>query len=45
MEALKDVSLPEGVFTEDMERVHGRLAMLGLISMLLIETVTGKAVL
>lgn len=46
LDSLKDTySLPEGVFTEANERVHGRLAMVGLGSMIFLELVLGHAVL
>lgn len=46
VEALKDTyTLPKGVFTEAMERVHGRLAMVAMGSMILFETVSGRALL
>lgn len=38
-------ALPEGVFTESNERFHGRLAMLGLASLILLELVAGRALL
>jgi hypothetical protein len=46
LDSLKDTyTLPEGVFTEANERVHGRLAMVGLGSMILLELLKGSAVL
>lgn len=46
VEALKDnYTLPKGVFTEPMERVHGRLAMVAMFTMILFETISGKALL
>eukprot|EP00892_Ulva_mutabilis_P011538 jgi/Ulvmu1/8757/UM048_0011.1 len=46
VEALKDTyTLPKGVFTESMERVHGRLAMVAMASMILFETISGRALL
>jgi hypothetical protein len=38
-------TLPEGVFTQDNERVHGRLAMLGLGALVAIELLKGSALL
>ncbi|GLI67650.1 hypothetical protein VaNZ11_011899 [Volvox africanus] len=44
--ALKDTySIPEGVFTEMKEKVHGRLAMIGMSSLLLLEILFGQAIL
>ncbi|EFJ46470.1 hypothetical protein VOLCADRAFT_105462 [Volvox carteri f. nagariensis] len=46
LSALKDTySLPEGVFTERNEKLHGRLAMLGLTTLLLLEMIIGRALL
>ncbi|GLC41692.1 hypothetical protein PLESTB_000687900 [Pleodorina starrii] len=46
LSSLRDTySVPEGVFTEANEKVHGRLAMLGLTALLLLEMVTGRALL
>lgn len=46
VEALKDnYMLPKGVFTEAMERVHGRLAMVAMFTMILFETTFGRALL
>lgn len=46
VEALKDsYTLPKGVFTEPMERVHGRLAMVAMFTMILFEAISGKALL
>jgi hypothetical protein len=46
LEALRDTYvLPEGVFTESLERVHARLAMLGIATLLLIELCKGSALL
>eukprot|EP01025_Chloroclados_australasicus_P063237 TRINITY_DN8354_c0_g1_i2.p2 TRINITY_DN8354_c0_g1~~TRINITY_DN8354_c0_g1_i2.p2 ORF type:complete len:228 (+),score=23.09 TRINITY_DN8354_c0_g1_i2:79-684(+) len=45
MESLRETyTIPDGLFTESLERVHGRLAMLGLSGLLLIEVVKGSAV-
>lgn len=38
-------TLPEGVFTEANERVHARLAMLGLGGLIAIELLKGSALL
>uniref|UniRef100_A0A7S3RAS2 Chlorophyll a-b binding protein, chloroplastic n=1 Tax=Dunaliella tertiolecta TaxID=3047 RepID=A0A7S3RAS2_DUNTE len=38
-------ALPEDLFTEKLERVHGRLAMLGLIGLITIELFKGSALL
>lgn len=38
-------TLPEGVFTEPLERVHGRLAMVGVGGLVLLELLKGSAVL
>jgi len=38
-------TLPEGWFTESLEKVHGRLAMLGLSGLLAFELVKGSALL
>ena len=43
--SLDDFQLPKEMFTKDMELVHGRLAMAGLFSMLVLEAVFGRAVL
>ncbi|GIL57160.1 hypothetical protein Vafri_12466 [Volvox africanus] len=44
--ALKDTySIPEGVFTESNEKIHGRLAMLGLTCLLILEIIFGRAIL
>ncbi|KAG2492266.1 hypothetical protein HYH03_009506 [Edaphochlamys debaryana] len=45
--ALKDVygPLPGNVFTQANERVHGRLAMVGLLGLLAVELVIGKGLL
>lgn len=46
LESLRDsYGLPEGVFTEASEKLHGRIAMLGLGSLLAIELVIGRALL
>lgn len=46
LESLRDTySLPQGVFTEKNERLHGRLAMLGLAGLVVIELVLGRALL
>jgi hypothetical protein len=46
MESLRDTyTLPEGVFTEAMEKVHGRLAMLGLGGLIVVELIKGSALL
>jgi hypothetical protein len=46
LDSLKDTySVPEGVFTEPLERVHGRLAMLGLSALIVLELIKGSAVL
>lgn len=46
LDSLKDTySLPEGWFTEANERVHGRLAMVGLGSLVLIELLKGTPLL
>jgi hypothetical protein len=46
MESLRDTyTLPEGVFTEAMEKVHGRLAMLGLGGLIAVELLKGSALL
>jgi negative regulator of replication initiation len=38
-------TIPEGVFTEPNERVHGRLAMVGVGAMILVELLKGSALL
>lgn len=38
-------TLPEGVFTEPNERVHARLAMVGLGAMIVLELLKGSALL
>jgi hypothetical protein len=38
-------TLPEGVFTEPNERVHARLAMVGLGALIALELLKGSAVL
>lgn len=38
-------TLPEGVFTEPNERVHARLAMVGLGAMIALELLKGSALL
>lgn len=38
-------TLPEGVFTEPLERVHGRIAMLGVGVMVAVELLKGSALL
>uniref|UniRef100_A0A383VDQ8 Uncharacterized protein n=1 Tax=Tetradesmus obliquus TaxID=3088 RepID=A0A383VDQ8_TETOB len=38
-------TIPEGVFTESLERVHARLAMTGVGAMVLIELLKGSALL
>jgi hypothetical protein len=38
-------TLPEGVFTEPNERVHSRLAMVGLGAMIALELLKGSALL
>lgn len=44
--SLRDTyTLPDGVFTESLERLHGRLAMLGLSGLLAFELVKGSALL
>lgn len=46
LSALRDTyAVPENVFTESNERVHGRLAMLGLGALILLELVAGRAIL
>jgi hypothetical protein len=46
LESLRDTyTLPEGVFTEAMEKVHGRLAMVGLGGLVLVELLKGSALL
>jgi hypothetical protein len=46
LDSLKDTyGLPEGVFTEPMERIHGRLAMMGFLGLVIVELVIGGAVL
>eukprot|EP00877_Chromochloris_zofingiensis_P003739 jgi/Chrzof1/13366/Cz07g30110.t1_ELIP2[v5.2] len=46
LDSLQDTyTLPEGVFTEPNERVHGRLAMLGLGALIVIELIKGSALL
>ncbi|KXZ49138.1 hypothetical protein GPECTOR_23g66 [Gonium pectorale] len=46
LNALRDTySVPEGVFTEANERVHGRLAMVGLAGLLAVEMLLGRALL
>ncbi|KAG2423111.1 hypothetical protein HXX76_002335 [Chlamydomonas incerta] len=46
LSALKDTySVPQGVFTAANEKVHGRLAMLGLTTLILIEMIVGRALL
>lgn len=46
LDSLKDTyGLPEGVFTEPMEKIHGRLAMMGFLGLVTIELVIGGAVL
>jgi hypothetical protein len=43
--SLDDFQLPKEVFSKEMELVHGRLAMAGLFSMIVLEAVLGRAVL
>jgi len=46
LSSLRDqYTLPEGWFTENLEKVHGRLAMLGLSGLLALELLKGSAVL
>jgi Chlorophyll A-B binding protein len=46
VESLREsFTVPQGLFTESMERVHGRLAMLGLTGLILVELVKGSALL
>lgn len=46
VEAVRDTySIPDGVFTEAMERVHARLAMVGLSTLVALELVAGHAIL
>ncbi|GFR52776.1 hypothetical protein Agub_g15388, partial [Astrephomene gubernaculifera] len=46
LSALRDThGVPEGVFTEPLERLHGRLAMLGLAGLLAAEALVGRALL
>ncbi|PNH11726.1 Carotene biosynthesis-related protein CBR, chloroplastic [Tetrabaena socialis] len=46
LSSLRDTyGMPEGVFTEANELLHGRLAMLGLTSLIAIEMVSGSALL
>jgi hypothetical protein len=46
VEAVRDTySVPPGLFTEAMERVHGRLAMVGLSALILMEFAFGHAIL
>ena len=40
---LETYTLPAGVFTDDMERLHSRLAMLGLAGLIAVELVKGSA--
>lgn len=43
--SLDDFQLPKEVFSKEMELVHGRLAMLGLSGMIVLEAIFGRAVL
>eukprot|EP01026_Neomeris_dumetosa_P046059 TRINITY_DN3913_c0_g1_i3.p1 TRINITY_DN3913_c0_g1~~TRINITY_DN3913_c0_g1_i3.p1 ORF type:complete len:247 (-),score=6.13 TRINITY_DN3913_c0_g1_i3:140-829(-) len=44
MDSLRDqYSVPAGVFTESMERLHGRLAMVGLSVIFLVEALSNSA--
>lgn len=46
LESLRETySVPEGVFTPTNERVHSRLAMIGMFGLLCIEVFKGTAVL
>lgn len=46
VDAVRDTySIPDGVFTEAMERVHARLAMVGLATLVTLEFVVGRAIL
>lgn len=46
LESLRDTySVPQGVFTEQKERLHGRLAMLGLAGLIAVELFIGRALL
>lgn len=46
MQSLRDTyTLPEGVFTDDMERLHGRLAMVGVGALVVLELLKGSAIL
>ena len=46
VESIKETySVPEGVFTPANERVHARLAMVGLFGLLFLEMCTGSALL
>lgn len=46
VDAVRDTySIPDGVFTEAMERVHARLAMVGLSALVVLELAAGRALL
>ena len=46
LQSLRDTyTLPEGVFTEAMEKFHGRLAMVGLGGLIAVELLKGSALL
>jgi hypothetical protein len=46
LKSLRDTyTIPEGVFTEDLERLHGRLAMVGVGALVVLELLKGSAVL
>jgi hypothetical protein len=46
VDALRDTySFPDGIFTEAMERLHARLAMVGLGTLVTLELVFGRAIL
>lgn len=46
VDAVRDTySIPDGIFTEALERVHARLAMVGLSTLVILELVAGRAIL
>jgi hypothetical protein len=46
VDAVRDTySIPDGIFTEALERVHARLAMVGLGGLVALELIFGRAIL